>query len=361
MKTTVVALATALAVLPAAEALAQQSALERLPREVLDVIAPSGRVSGAPGQMSIASRACREITGIPLRRRIVDIAAQEWAFFGFPVLDRISGDRILPPGAAQRPASPLPGAPGPARRAPQMSPAEAGRVAASIAGYWTATPEGSWVIADQNRAWTGAGGIGARWVAPWSAAFISWVMCEAGLGTEDRFRRAVAHHVYIDQAIRARDGAAPRSAFVAYEIGEEGVEPGDLLCTSSRPRYRTLAERRRQLGAGARSHCDIVVTVDPGAERIYAIGGNVLRSVSLKVLPGERRPDGTVRARATGGVPLFAHLKLRETPIEPNALLRSPTFEALGCPASPRPGERGAYVMGVVGLAGLPRECGPGE
>ena len=90
----------------------------------------------------------------------------------------------------------------------RLPPAEAARVAASIAGYWAVTPEGSWIVARQNDRWNGEDGIAARWNAPWSAAFVSWVMCEAGLGTNARFQRAIAHHAYIDQAIRARDGRA---------------------------------------------------------------------------------------------------------------------------------------------------------
>ena len=44
-----------------------------------------------------------------------------------------------------------------------------------------ATPDGADILSRQNRQWRdGEGEI--NWVEPWSAAFISWVMCEAGLG-----------------------------------------------------------------------------------------------------------------------------------------------------------------------------------
>lgn len=365
---------------------AQQWALERLPADVLDVVPPSDRVRGAPGEMVVHPLECRSFPLDGLRRRIVDVAVQEWAFFGFPVLDRANGARLLPPGAgpsmtggafasssigssaggassdgsvvgrtgagASGLGSGGPDAASPplafessTRRAPALNRSESARVAASIAGYWAVTPEGAGIVADQNRAWSGPRGVAVRWRSPWSAAFISWVMCEAGLETNDRFRRAIAHWSYIDQAIRARDGAAPEAAYVAYDIGERTAEPGDLLCSARRPAYRNLAERRRQMGGGARTHCDIVVRADEETELILAIGGNVLRSVSLKVLAAERDPEGGLRPRSAPGAPLFAHLKLRADPIGPNALTGSPTIGAFGCLGPENLPPRAALVL----------------
>ncbi len=257
------------------------------------------RVRGVPGTMSVEPRDCRSQPVSTLRRRIVDVAVQEWGFFGF---------RTAAP--ADDGANDAPEEEG--RRRPRLSPAEAARVAPSIAGYWAVTAEGSWIVARQNDRWNGPDGIAARWNAPWSAAFISWVMCEAGLGTTAQFQRAVAHHTYIDQALRQRDGGGPQAAFVAYDAGEAMIEPGDLLCSSRRPLYRTLADRRRQMGVGARSHCDIVVKVDEAARRVHAIGGNVRGVVSLKQLPTVQLP-GKALAAHTGNDerPIFAHLKLR--------------------------------------------------
>jgi hypothetical protein len=211
------------------------------------------------------------------------------------------------------------------------------RVASTIAGYWAVTPSGGWILENQNTAWNGADGVAARWRYPWSAAFVSWVMCEGGLGTADRFRRAVAHHVYIDQAIRARDQQTSRAAFVAYEPGEASIAPGDLLCTARRPAYRTIGERRRQMGAGARTHCDIVVKVDVEVGHVLAIGGNVRGSVSLKILPVVTAPRAAgatpVTRPAPGGRPMFAHLKLRGAAAGADVFDASPSLRALGCAA----------------------------
>jgi len=313
MKTALLSLGV---LLLASAALAQGVPVERLPRTQLDVMAPSDRVGGAPGRMTVRQTTCPVVPDVPLRRRIVDLAVQEWAFFGFQVVDQTV------PRAVSRPAGrPSGGARGGRRGFRWLDPDESARVAASIAGYWTVTPEGSWILDDQNEAWSGPGGVGVRWRNPWSAAFISWVMCEAGLGERDRFARAVAHHVYIDQAIRARNGGEADAAYVAWDIGEAAIEPGDLLCSARRPGYDTLAERQRQMGEGARTHCDIVVRVDGAGRRMLAIGGNVRGVVSLKVLPTDgAAPPG-----------MFAHLALRAPSSGPDLLGGAATIRALGC------------------------------
>ena len=311
---------------------AQQSAAERLPADLFDVAPPSARVRGVPGAMAVQLRACPTVPTGDMRRRVVDIAVQEWGFFGFRVAAPTDGEDDD----------------GFRRRRPRLPPDEARRVASSIAGYWAVTPEGAWIVQRQNNRWDGPDGIAARWNAPWSAAFVSWVMCESGLGAAAQFERAVAHHSYIDQAIRARDGRAPQAAFVAYDTGETTITPGDLLCSSRRPAYRTIAERRRQMGVGARSHCDVVVKVDETHARIHAVGGNVRGVVSLKELPAVRESGKPLRpANGNPERPLFAHLKLRTEPIELNALDGSPTIAARSrrdVAATPQPRRPGAPV-----------------
>jgi hypothetical protein len=305
---------------------AQQTPVDRLPLTKLDVTPPSARVVGEPGSMRVRSLPCRTLPATAVRQRLVDVAVQEWGYFGFIVLDQTEDDEEDEGGgfAARR-----------ERRGRGWGRADGPRVAASIAGYWSVTPEGSWIVANQNRAWNGENGAFARWEYPWSAAFISWVMCEAGLGETSQFQRAVAHHTYIDQAIRASGAsAAARAAYVAREPGETSVRTGDLLCTARRPEYQSLAERRRQMGQGARTHCDLVVKVDEPGGRILAIGGNVRGSVSLKILAGVGMPGGLRPARAAempGGRAVFAHLALRTIPLQVDAFDASPTLRALGC------------------------------
>ncbi|MDO8933554.1 MAG: AFG1/ZapE family ATPase, partial [Rhodocyclaceae bacterium] len=106
----------------------------------------------------------------------------------------------------------------------------------------------------------------------------------AGLGDPAQFQRDISHRVYIDHAIRARDGAAPEAAFVAHDVGEQPIAPGDLLCNSrGGVDYRSVGDRRADMGEYAPAHCDVVVRVD--ADRINVIGGNVVQGVSLTILP----------------------------------------------------------------------------
>jgi hypothetical protein len=291
----------------------QGKPFDRLPPSMLDVRPPSARVAGEPGRMVVKPLPCRTATSNDVRRRLIEVAVQEWAFFGFTIVDH----------TADEDEETTDGMP---RRRARLSPELSARVASSIAGYWSVTPSGAWILGNQNAVWNDTEGVAARWRYPWSAAFVSWVMCEAGLGSAEQFARAVAHHTYIDQAIRARAQPAGRAAFVAYDRGEVPVSAGDLVCSARRPAYRSLAERRRQMGHGARTHCDIVVKVDSETGRVLAIGGNVRGSVSLKVFSAASFSAASVSER-----PIFAHLKLRVGPPASalHAFDRSPTLRAL--------------------------------
>ena len=314
-----------------------QAQTARLSRDVFDVIPPSERVSGEPGAMRIIQPGCRVGPTDWARRRIVDVAVQEWAFFGFQTVD------ARPVEAGRLPDGVVPDALNPRRPAPRQARhmlrfgdwEDRDRVTATVAGYWSATPDGAEVIGDQNREWRRTDRA-IDWVQPWSAAFISWVMCEGGLGDMSQFARDISHRVYIDQAIRARDRQAPEAAFVAHDAGEAEIQPGDLLCNArGSSSYRTLADRRRESGEYAPLHCDIVVRVDAEAGLFHMIGGNVMNSVTLTILPGVR--DGEhLRPLAEddldGARTMFAHLKLRAPAIEPNALDATPTIRAINAP-----------------------------
>jgi hypothetical protein len=316
----------------------QPAPLNRLPVERLNVTPPSDRVRGEPGELALHTRSCTAAPAADVRRRIVDIVVQEWAFFGFAVLDETDPANWVrarrPPGAEPAPFE----LDEEALRELEARAAEAARLAPSIAGYWAATADGAWIVERQNESWKATGGLAARWVQPWSAAFISWVMCEAGYGASEQFQRAIAHHTYIDQAIRARDGKAPGAVFTAYDIGEQPVVPGDMLCLARRPAYDTLAQRRAQMGVGARTHCDFVVKVDEARELILTVGGNVRGTVGLKLLPAERvdgKPLRLIdRSAVRGARSMFVHLKLAAGAIAPNAFDDTPTMAALACGGS---------------------------
>ncbi|MEY4642035.1 MAG: hypothetical protein RLZZ227_2029 [Pseudomonadota bacterium] len=341
----------AAALLAAAPGFAQQSIVEpvpaalplpRLPASILAVAPPSTRVSGLPGAMQIVERGC---TSTPLnrelRRRIVATATQEWAFFGFQVED-------------QRGTAPIPGQPNQnnnRRRFGALNPVEVQRVADSVGGYWAAAPGSDWILARQNEAWNSPQGLASRYRDPWSAAFISWVMCESGLGDRDRFERAIAHHSYIDQAIKARDGKLQNAAYLAYDPGEEPINPGDMLCSGLRPMYRSLQQRRDQLGEGARTHCDIVVQVNELQGLVLTIGGNVRSSVRLKIFPAAAEGANQFAPLPTART-IFAHLKLQTDPIDARALEQTPTLLNIDCGRQERP-----RTFGVASIELPPASC----
>ena len=318
-----------------------QDALPRLPRAAFDVIAPSERIAGTRGSLAVYQTLCRNGPTSWARRRVVDVAVQEWAFFGMQTIDATKvEDRILPPGLVPDAINPQLPAPRIERQFARVGTPESNDdLDTTIAGYWSSTPDAPRVLTQQNNAWNAPGGNSVNWVQPWSAAFISWVMCEAGLGEMAQFHRSIAHREYIDQAIRARDGMDAEAAYVAYDAGEAQIEPGDLLCNArASANYRMLADRRPDVGRFAPTHCDIVVKIDERAGRIFVIGGNVEQSVSLTILPLRR--DGEAYAKPIddsiidGARTVFAHLKLRADRVELNALDNSPTVRALSAPTN---------------------------
>ena len=328
---------------------ARQASFPRLLVEEFDVTPPEARVSGTAGTLTVQSAPCRVgVADQELRRRIVDVVTQEWAYFGFPIYDHTveSG-----PGVSSN---------GNGTQFSRASAAEILRTATSVAGYWAVTAEGPWIVDRQNVAWNGSGNV-TRWRDPWSAAFISWVQCEAGLGERQRFQRAIAHHTYIDQAIRSRDGTVSGAAYAAYDLGETAIVPGDLLCSGRRPAYQNIAQRRRQMGTGAASHCDIVVAVDETHSRILAIGGNVRGTVGMKILPALRTANGTLYPVAqppgSGTRVLFAHLRLAFDPIDADALSGTPTMQTLtGCSGEASPPAH-LFAYGLVELLSFNVRC----
>lgn len=326
----------ALILVAALVALPVQAQVTRLPREVLDVIPPESRVEGRPGAMRITEARCRPGGPAGVRQRIVDVAAGEWGVFGFQTIDaRAVQARWLPEGVVDDAVNPLLPAPRQARPLVRIGRWESDRATwPVVAGYWSATPDGPAVLARQNRQWRDGDGE-LNWVEPWSAAFISWVMCESGLDQPERFRRDISHRVYVDQAIRAADGEAPEAAYAARDPGQAPLLPGDLLCNSRGGwRYETVADRRPDLGEYAGMHCDVVVRVFD--DRVAVIGGNVIQGVTLTLIPltptqgGWPRPVGA--ADLAGARTLFAHLVLRSDPIGVDALDQAPTVWALSAP-----------------------------
>ncbi len=140
---------------------------------------------------------------------------------------------------------------------------------------------------------------------PWSAAFISWLARQAGLG-EGEFVFSEAHADYAAAAWRAgadeAEGRPVRYAMRACDITRTPPRVGDLVCQArgSGAGLDTFGKiggilASRGVGGGALPmHCDVVVAMD--AEGFDTVGGNVLQSVTRRRLdfaPGTRLLDAS--------------------------------------------------------------------
>ncbi|MDM0070042.1 DUF2272 domain-containing protein [Variovorax sp. J31P207] len=138
---------------------------------------------------------------------------------------------------------------------------------------------------------------------PWSAAFVSWLARQAGLGA-DEFQFSEAHADYAGAAWQAGSaeaaGRPTAYAMRACDITRTPPRVGDLVCQArgtgagfdSFEKIGEALAARRTGGGALPMHCDVVVAVD--ALGFDAIGGNVLQSVTLRRLafaPGTRRLD----------------------------------------------------------------------
>lgn len=264
-----------------------------------------------------------------LRQRLVDLAAQEWARFGYPLSQRADARalRAVFPELARAKTPPY------VEHDPLMLQA--------IGGYWAAlsgvasgdvADTGGQEIAAANALWADYAGqyrANPGWRTPWSAAFISWLMCEAGA---EGFRRSWAHRDYVDAAIAAGDGQAAHP-YRAYDA-DRAPRVGDLLC-SGRAGYRPngVAGRRAAPVDEAEMHCDLVVARDAATGLILAIGGNVDNAVSLvpyrlTYIGGAYRVRSVCRGeKICADERLFAVLAL-DAPASEAALARAPALAA---------------------------------
>lgn len=146
--------------------------------------------------------------------------------------------------------------------------------------------------------------------SPWSAAFISYVMHQAGLDAE-QFRYAAAHWQYVKQAFNDN----PRYAYRACDPRRTRPRKGDLLCYSrgatSPDNFAAWRDAVMLPGFSAASHCEVVVSVDRAASKIETVGGNVLQSIAMRRLKLNRegvlsaahyeRPGGVLSATCESG------------------------------------------------------------
>ena len=111
---------------------------------------------------------------------------------------------------------------------------------------------------------------------PWSAAFISWLMRQAGAG--NAFPYSAGHATYINAAIRNANQGSGK--LIGHKLRDYAPKPGDLIGYWRGERPITVDNARR-IG-WYQSHTDIVVAVD--GRTAYSIGGNVMHSVTKRAV-----------------------------------------------------------------------------
>jgi len=134
---------------------------------------------------------------------------------------------------------------------------------------------------------TGTGSIyGFTNSLAWSAAFISWVVKNAGGGNNFRYSAAHSTYTYYAKLNREQNNTNP---FKAYRISEKKPEAGDIVVQnrgSSSFTYENIAPDKPG------THGDFVVRVTGSSAEV--IGGNLSDSVSYGRIP--LRPDGLINS-----------------------------------------------------------------
>ena len=204
-----------------------------------------------------------------LAQALAALALHEHALMGGARID--AGGGLIRGGLAEAERDPVRGSDQPAWR--------------RVQGYWQAVP-GDWP--ERMDAGSQAEQRARIVDQPWSAAFISYLMRAAGLGSAE-FRASASHHDYVRAAFDAsasEAGGAPTPyAYRACDLARTAPRVGDLLCSTrgADARLDDFEQVRAALPDGPlQMHCELVVRQD-GAH-VEAVGGNVLDSVTLRRL-----------------------------------------------------------------------------
>ena len=115
--------------------------------------------------------------------------------------------------------------------------------------------------------------------APWSAAFISWIIQSAGV-PKYLFPPATAHRSYLNHFLA--NAHNPYAAWIPHTIKEYKPKPGDLICAIRGQSKPTNVIEELPDSLHSKLHCDIVEETKD--QTLQAIGGNVRNSVSKSIL-----------------------------------------------------------------------------
>jgi hypothetical protein len=133
----------------------------------------------------------------------------------------------------------------------------------------------------------------------WSAAFISYVIKQAGVAPT-AFHFANAHRAFIYDAVATSAGELKHEPseqiYRACPLTNTRPRLGDVICAHREAALSNLREAdvreriRSELESGGsarsirRAHCEVVAHIDAGARKVYTIGGNVNQAVAARKL-----------------------------------------------------------------------------
>jgi hypothetical protein len=203
----------------------------------------------------------RRLPGDQVAAHLVSVAMREWRDWGETMVDATDGTaRLEHEGTTELDTAPF-------------------DARARVHHYW-ALGLGT---ADQP-------GAAPRPNAPWSAAFISFLMQQIGV-VAPSFAGNAAHARYLRALLAREREGGDEAQFELLPAEETPTKPGDLLCgprNISRLRDRITLLRMDtvdDLQNLTSAHCDVVAGIDRRARIARVIGGNVFDSVAMTRLP----------------------------------------------------------------------------
>jgi hypothetical protein len=228
----------------------------------------SRRASAATGALLLLaammlpdSALARRLPGEQVARHLVAVALHEWRDWGETSVDATDGTaRLVREGASELDTEPF-------------------DARARVHRYWalgTASANGP--------------GAPPRPGAPWSAAFVSFLMQQIGVAAPS-FVGNSAHARYLRALLARERDAGDDAQFDLLLADEVPTKPGDLLCGArniSRLRDRVTLLRMDEiddLEHLTSAHCDVVVSIDRRRRVARVVGGNVFDSVAMTTLP----------------------------------------------------------------------------
>jgi len=203
----------------------------------------------------------RRLPGDQVAAHLVSVAMREWHDWGETSVDATDGTaRLVHEGASELDTEPF-------------------DARARVHRYWAL---------GTGRA--GEAGAAPRPNAPWSAAFVSFLMQQVGV-VAPSFVGNAAHARYLRALLERERGAGDEAQFELLLVDQVPARPGDLLCgprNISRLRDRITLLRMDEiddLEHLTSAHCDVVVAIDRRRRVARVVGGNVFDSVTMTRLP----------------------------------------------------------------------------